>query len=614
MAKAISYVRFSTPKQALGDSLRRQLEQTRDYCAKHGLTLDETLTDAGLSGYKGEHVRHGALGRFLAAVEAGQVERGTCLIIEHLDRFSRQNTRIALTLLLNLINSGIQVITLFNEQTYSDTSANIEHDLIGAILYMSEAHKASARKADLITKTWEGKRQKVASGERKILTSTRPAWLDVADGKFKPNPKGRIIIRRIFEEVASGLSTYQVCQRLNDGKVPPLTGNKMDRETGKSKSNGWNNARISEIIRSDAPLGWFQPHKRDGKTRVKVGDPIPDYYPQVITQDLADRARYQLSQRKFSGVGSGAVGETVTNLFTGLAKCAICGSNMYMYNHGTIGGHGKRPRAFHSGHLRCSNNARQMGCENAGKIAYGAFEQFVVAMMGDLSIPHNDVGHMDNVMQDLVERHADAKASVVKTSDAIKTWMGAYEDKPSPVVLARIEELDAQRIKLTDDVAELDKAIKTEKGKSKPDDALAAIRAIISQMDSTNPETRLMARTRVSAGMKRIVSNFLCFPNRSVIAQYNLGWVLTTFMWLQPDGEYGAYLNTWDFGEWKGKPYFTAPVADWKTWAKDYDPDYITNNTSEIILEATDGEPYTMERLKRKARTASEGAAGFLRE
>jgi len=43
MPIAVSYIRFSTPKQSLGDSLRRQLEHTRAYCAAHGLTLDEDL-------------------------------------------------------------------------------------------------------------------------------------------------------------------------------------------------------------------------------------------------------------------------------------------------------------------------------------------------------------------------------------------------------------------------------------------------------------------------------------------------------------------------------------------------------------------------------------------
>ena len=44
--KAYSYIRFSTPEQALGDSERRQVESARDYATAHGLELDESLTFA----------------------------------------------------------------------------------------------------------------------------------------------------------------------------------------------------------------------------------------------------------------------------------------------------------------------------------------------------------------------------------------------------------------------------------------------------------------------------------------------------------------------------------------------------------------------------------------
>jgi hypothetical protein len=39
--KAYSYIRFSTKRQALGNSLMRQLDRSREYAAKHGLDLQE---------------------------------------------------------------------------------------------------------------------------------------------------------------------------------------------------------------------------------------------------------------------------------------------------------------------------------------------------------------------------------------------------------------------------------------------------------------------------------------------------------------------------------------------------------------------------------------------
>ena len=69
--KAFSYIRFSTPQQAHGDTLKRQSDKAAKYAAEHGLTLDTELklTDAGVSGYRGANVKTGALGAFLEKFE-----------------------------------------------------------------------------------------------------------------------------------------------------------------------------------------------------------------------------------------------------------------------------------------------------------------------------------------------------------------------------------------------------------------------------------------------------------------------------------------------------------------------------------------------------------------
>jgi DNA invertase Pin-like site-specific DNA recombinase len=84
--KAFSYIRFSTPDQLKGDSLRRQLQSSREYAESRGLILDETLSmrDLGLSAYHGEHRTKGALGKFLELVDTGEIPKGSTLIVESL--------------------------------------------------------------------------------------------------------------------------------------------------------------------------------------------------------------------------------------------------------------------------------------------------------------------------------------------------------------------------------------------------------------------------------------------------------------------------------------------------------------------------------------------------
>src|SRR4028119_1217108 len=98
MPKAYSYLRFSTPEQIKGDSRRRQTSMAQEYAAKHGLTLDEELTyqDLGVSAFRGKNAEDGKLSEFLDAVRFGKVEPGSYLLVESLDRISRQAAWLAL--------------------------------------------------------------------------------------------------------------------------------------------------------------------------------------------------------------------------------------------------------------------------------------------------------------------------------------------------------------------------------------------------------------------------------------------------------------------------------------------------------------------------------------
>lgn len=68
---AYSYVRFSTKGQKHGTGEQRQLELAQKYANQHGLELDDSLRDLGKSGYHGDHLKSGALGRFMELIAAG---------------------------------------------------------------------------------------------------------------------------------------------------------------------------------------------------------------------------------------------------------------------------------------------------------------------------------------------------------------------------------------------------------------------------------------------------------------------------------------------------------------------------------------------------------------
>lgn len=109
--KAYSYIRFSTKRQARGDSLQRQLDRSRGYAAEFDLDLQEaSFEDLGVSAFDRSNVTKGALAAFIQAVESGAIQRGSFLLVENLDRLSRSDCLDAMSLLGKLVNLGIRVV------------------------------------------------------------------------------------------------------------------------------------------------------------------------------------------------------------------------------------------------------------------------------------------------------------------------------------------------------------------------------------------------------------------------------------------------------------------------------------------------------------------------
>ncbi len=112
--KAYSYKRFSTPAQEQGDSLRRQTAIAQAWADRMGVPLDTelNLTDRGISAYTGANRDVGNLGAFMRLVEEGEVPRGSWLLVEKLDRLSREPAADASFEMQKIIRAGIAVVDL----------------------------------------------------------------------------------------------------------------------------------------------------------------------------------------------------------------------------------------------------------------------------------------------------------------------------------------------------------------------------------------------------------------------------------------------------------------------------------------------------------------------
>jgi DNA invertase Pin-like site-specific DNA recombinase len=282
---------MSTDTQLRGDSRRRQLEASRAYAAANDLELVEgaELEDIGVSAFRGANVRDGALGQFLRAVKEGVVKPGSFLIVESLDRLSREQVLTAQSLFLSIIQAGINLVTLTDNRVYRAGETELA-DLIVSLVIMSRAHEESQTKSHRVRAAWMNKRSKAASVP---MSRICPAWLELSSDRtrYAEVPERVEIVRRIFNEAAAGVGMYSIQNRLNKDGVP-----------GFGSSNGWHQSYVAKILGNRAVLGEFQPHTTRNGKRIVEGDPIKGYFPAIIDEQLFYRAQLDKSERKKRGL------------------------------------------------------------------------------------------------------------------------------------------------------------------------------------------------------------------------------------------------------------------------------------------------------------------------
>jgi DNA invertase Pin-like site-specific DNA recombinase len=302
-----SYLRYSSPQQGDGDSVRRQTKSTAEWCKRHDVQLDTSRTylDRGRSAYHGRHrQKGGALATFVAEVERGDIPRGSVLIIENLDRLSRENPWDSVPLLCSLVNAGIAVACLSPNEMLFERGSDLTA-LILAVIEFGRSYSESASKADRMVEVW-GEKRRAMREHGAPLTRKVPAWIEERGGKMVLIPDRAKVVRRMFSLMLRGYGLSLIVRELERDQVPVW---------GRS-NNGWSKAYVHKIVTGRAVLGEFQPVSQ-GKPD---GDPIPDYYPAAIDEATWLQAQAALARRKDK---PGPVGEKLATLFGGLLREAI---------------------------------------------------------------------------------------------------------------------------------------------------------------------------------------------------------------------------------------------------------------------------------------------------
>jgi DNA invertase Pin-like site-specific DNA recombinase len=289
MTTAFSYVRFSSKPQEQGDSLRRQVEESRKFAQEQGWTLDESLRDLGVSAWKGKNKSTGALGGFLKQIEAGRVPKGSWLLVEAMDRLSREQVSDALTLFLRIIQAGVGIVTIQDRKRYTLKSINESpHELMYSIMLMAAAHEYSSKLSYRVRQARDKALDDLKAGKRITVHGKPPMWLqwDAENEAYKVHPDRHRIVRQMIEWALSGIGCTGIAKRLAKAGYATREGHKT-----------WSASVVRRMLRSPALYGIYTPERRrDGKHMAL--DPVANYYPPIATEEEFYRLQASLDARR----------------------------------------------------------------------------------------------------------------------------------------------------------------------------------------------------------------------------------------------------------------------------------------------------------------------------
>ncbi len=443
MGKVFSYIRFSSAKQSAGDSYARQVKAAKAFCEENDLELADPreylFFDAGRSAFKGKHLDDtGELARFLSFVEDGTIPPGSYLVVESLDRLSRERVRDALPRFLDLLAKGINVYTSVDKRLY--TKDYNELDLIISIISMSRAHEESATKGGRVSSAWRNK-QKDARETGKPLGKLRPLWLDVTPDGYVLNTANATVVRRIFELSTKGHGSRIIAATLNQEGIPAFSAGR------KNFSGLWGFSTVRHILDSRAVLGEYQPHIFIEGKRTPDGEPVKNYFPAVMTED-----EYYLAQAARSSRRVHTVTKTTTNfnVLTGILNCYKCGAAMHLQ--------GQRGRKYY----KCANTTKGM-CD-AGIISAPRSEAVfkeILTKVDSLSLVQDSSGSLQKSLQILEGRIAELKDKQDEAEASHIEFPSRITARLLQDLEANIGALESERTTLTEQLA-ADKVISKE--------------------------------------------------------------------------------------------------------------------------------------------------------
>ncbi len=290
---------------------------------------DATVLEFCDDGWSGKNFERPAVQNMLAKVRQGKIQ---CIVVKDISRFGRDYLTVGnyisrifpfLGVRFIAVNDGLDSIRPMDVDSLDTSFKELLYDLYSR---------------DLSRKVRSAKKQRAQHGD--FLSAHAPYGYKMDPKQQKHlvvDPPAAEIVRRIFQEIASGQTTAQVARMLNQTRTPTPMLYKLSAGCNRKvwncvdQENFWTNAAVCNIIRDERYLGKVVYGKRyydivGSNHNIKVSRKdwivVEGTHEAIVTQDEYDHAQAALKQFVERD------GSTGKRLLRKKVRCGICGHAM----------------------------------------------------------------------------------------------------------------------------------------------------------------------------------------------------------------------------------------------------------------------------------------------
>lgn len=474
---AYSYIRYSFRKQEEGDSVRRQTDRAAAYCARHGWRLDDSLkADRAVSAFRGKNALVGNLASFLKDIEAGRVRPGSVLVVESIDRLSRQGVREGWDLCRRILEGGVRIVTLSPERLYDEEATKgLMKGMLELLIILERAAEESQTKSDRISEGWAARRR-AGRAARAAWHRIWPAWFRKEGERFVVDDEAVKSMRRLFALATEGFGAGSIARKLDAEGLPPIGRRPM-----------WVRGTVAKYLNDRRVLGEFQP--MTGTPPAPDGTAVPDYFPRIISDQEFYAAMAARKDRGVRGKGRPAKAGEV-NIFKGIARDARDRSSLLLRSEPVWGQEGERY------HVLVNSRGQNQHVGRVVTFPYLLFEEMVLSKLAEVDFAEiaggqSEADYLAGLEGELAELRGRVEAL---EAELLAGQVGA--------VVKVLRQLEARERELNEEIE------KTKGSRARPLQAgWDAFRGLLAQQSSISGRVEL--KTRLAAALARIVDEML---------------------------------------------------------------------------------------------------------